>query len=181
MNTPDDSIHPTPHSDPIPHSDSNPDPITGEPGARPVGTGLGAAGAGVVTTAAGVAVGGPIGGLVGAAVGAAVGGLVGKGIAETLDPTVEDTYWRENYRSRPYADPNYSYDDYGLAYRTGYEGYATYSTQGLSYQEAEPHLRKRYEEQRGSSRLDWERARLASQDAWQRVEYGAAGTDTDLR
>jgi hypothetical protein len=176
MNTPNDGIH---HA---PDSDSNPDPITGETGARPVGTGLGAAGAGVIATAAGVAVGGPIGGLVGAAVGAAVGGLVGKGVAETLDPTVEDTYWRENYRSRPYADPNYGYEDYSLAYRTGYEGYATYSAQGLSYQEAEPHLRQHYEDHRmGSSRLGWDRARLASQDAWQRLEYDASGTDTELR
>src|SRR6266851_3247743 len=48
----------------------NPDPITGKPGAHPVGTGAGAAGGGL----AGAAIGGAVGGPVGAAVGAAVGG-----------------------------------------------------------------------------------------------------------
>mgnify|MGYP003391712891 CR=1 FL=1 len=30
-----------------------------------------------------------------AAVGAIVGGLAGKGVAEMVDPTAEDAYWRE--------------------------------------------------------------------------------------
>ena len=68
--------------------------------------------------AAGAATGtvaGPVGTAVGAAVGAVVGGLAGKGIAEAIDPTVEDAYWRDNYRSRPYAS-DASYDDFGPAY-----------------------------------------------------------------
>ncbi|WOD37441.1 hypothetical protein [Nodosilinea sp. E11] len=164
-----------------PHSDSNPDPITGEQGARPVGTGVGAVGAGTIGTAVGVIVGGPVGGAVGAVVGSVAGGLLGKGVAETLDPTIEDHYWRQNYSSRPYIEPNYTYDDYSPAYRTGYEGYSTYSRQGLSYQQAEPHLKQRYEEQYGAGRLGWDRARYASQDAWHRLEYGAAATDSDLK
>ena len=125
-----------------PNADSNPDPITGEHGARPVGTGVGAASAGAVGTAVGVIVGGPIGGAVGAVVGSVAGGLLGKGVAETLDPTVEDEYWRHNYATRPYVETDHSYEDYGPAYRVGYEGYSTYSKQGLSYQDAEPHLRQ---------------------------------------
>lgn len=46
--------------------DENRDPITGEPGSHPVGTGVGAAGAGLAGAAAGMAVGGPVGGVIGA-------------------------------------------------------------------------------------------------------------------
>jgi len=42
-------------------SGKNADPITGEPGAHPVGTGVGAAGGAVTGAALGTAIGGPIG------------------------------------------------------------------------------------------------------------------------
>lgn len=163
------------------HADRNPDPITGQPGAHPVGTGAGAAGAGVIATAAGVALGGPVGGAIGAVVGSVAGGLIGKGVAETFDPTVEDVYWREHYRTRPYVEPNYTYDDYSPAYRTGYEGYSLYAKDGLTYQQAEPHLRQRYERDYGTSRLGWDKARYASQDAWYRLEHGPTDTQTEVR
>jgi len=67
-------------------TDSNLDPITGEPGAHPVGTGLGATGGALAGAAIG-AVGGPIGMTAGALVGAVAGGLVGKEVAEKVDPT----------------------------------------------------------------------------------------------
>lgn len=157
------------------NSDANPDPITGKPGAHPVGTGVGAAGVGAVGTAIGGAVGGPIGAVVGAAVGAVAGGLAGKGVAEKVDPTVEDDYWRHNYQNRPYVESGYNYDDYSPAYRTGYEGYSTYSQQGLSYNDAEPHLRQNYERQHGNNRLGWDKAQHATRDAWNRVERAVPG------
>ncbi|MEP0900303.1 hypothetical protein [Nodosilinea sp. FACHB-13] len=163
-----------------PDSDSNPDPITGEHGARPVGTGVGAASAGAVGTAVGVIVGGPIGGAVGAVVGSVAGGLLGKGVAETLDPTVEDEYWRHNYATRPYVEADHSYEDYSPAYRVGYEGHSTYSKQGMSYQDAEPQLRQRYE-QHGTHRIGWDKARHASQDAWHRREHSVSDNGTTIR
>src|SRR6266404_5573484 len=92
----------------------NRDPITGEKGAHPVGVGVGTAvGGGVAggaigsaaaalagATAAGAAAG-PIGAVVGAVAGGIVGALAGKEVAEIANPTVEDRYWEENYRSRP--------------------------------------------------------------------------------
>jgi uncharacterized protein (TIGR02271 family) len=68
---------------------ANRDPITGTPGAHPVGTGVGAVAGGVAAGAAVGTVAGPIGTAVGAAVGAVAGGLAGKGVAEEVDPTVE--------------------------------------------------------------------------------------------
>ena len=67
--------------------DLNEDPITGEPGSHPVGTGLGAAGGAAAGAALGTAVGGPIGTVVGGIIGAVTGGLAGKDVAENLDPT----------------------------------------------------------------------------------------------
>ena len=72
--------------------EANHDPVTGEPGAHPVGTGVGAATGGTVGAVIGGAVGGPVGAMVGAAVGGLAGGLAGKGVAESVNPTEEDAY-----------------------------------------------------------------------------------------
>ena len=65
----------------------NRDPLSGELGAHPIGTGVGAAAGGVAAGAAAGSVAGPVGTVVGAAVGAVAGGLAGKGVAEKVDPT----------------------------------------------------------------------------------------------
>jgi phage tail tape-measure protein len=71
---------------------TNRDPITGAPGAHPVGVGLGAAAGGIAAgAAAGTVAVGPVGTVVGAAVGAIAGGLGGKAVAEHFDPTLEGT------------------------------------------------------------------------------------------
>ena len=103
-----------------PTREANRDPITGAPGAHPVGTGIGAALGGAAAGAATGTVAGPVGTVIGAAVGAIIGGLAGKGVAESIDPTAEDAYWQENYRGRPYVDNPLAYDDYRPAYGYGY-------------------------------------------------------------
>src|SRR6478672_4088007 len=76
--------------------ETNPDPITGAPGAHPVGVGLGAAAGGIAAgAAAGTLAAGPIGTVVGAAIGAVVGGLAGKGAAESMNPTRDSPLDRE--------------------------------------------------------------------------------------
>ena len=157
--------------------DSNPDPITGAPGSHPVGTGLGAAAGGAVAGAAAGAVGGPIGAMAGAAVGAVVGGLAGKGVAEGLNPTAEDTYWKDNYTKEPYYVEGRTYDDYAPAYRTGYEARTRYA--GRSYSDIESDLERDYYANRGNGRLEWEDARDATRAAWHRVERTLPG-DADL-
>jgi uncharacterized protein YcfJ len=148
--------------------DENRDPITGEPGAHPVGTGVGAAGAGLAGAAAGMAVGGPIGGAIGAVVGAVAGGAGGKAVAEAVDPTAEDAYWRENHRKESYFDRNRSYEDYSPAYRTGYEGFDRYYGEGTTFDAAEPDLRSDYEKRSGT--MKWDEARPAARAAWNRIE-----------
>jgi hypothetical protein len=145
----------------------NLDPISGTPGAHPVGTGIGAAAGGMAAGAAVGTVAGPVGTAVGAAVGAIVGGLAGKGVAESIDPTVEDTYWRHNYKSRPYVRPDSSYDDFGPAYTYGVSVYAV--NIGRSYDDLEKDMSAGWDKARGTSRLSWNDARIATRDAWDRV------------
>ena len=68
--------------------DFNRDPITGAPGAHPVGTGVGAA-AGVATGAAVGAIGGPVGPAVGAVIGGVIGGVAGAIGAQKTGTEVE--------------------------------------------------------------------------------------------
>ncbi len=77
------------------------DPLTREPGAHPLGTGMGATLGGIAAGAVTGSVAGPVGTVVGAAVGAIVGGLGGKAVAELIDPTVEGAFWRDHFRERP--------------------------------------------------------------------------------
>jgi hypothetical protein len=143
----------------------NRDPISGAPGAHPVGVGVGAAAGGMAAGAAVGTVAGPVGTAIGAAVGAVVGGLAGKGVAESIDPTVEDAYWRENYASRDYVEPGRSYDDYGPAYSYGVSRY----NRDRSFEDLEPELAEGWMGERGSSRLAWGEASPAARDAWDRL------------
>jgi len=146
----------------------NRDPITGALGAHPVGTGIGAAAGGAAAGAAIGTVAGPVGTAIGMAAGAIVGGLAGKGVAEKIDPTVEDAYWRTTYTSRSYVDKGSPYDLYQPAYRTGYEGYGRYT--GKRYEEVETDLHRDYDKTRRSAGLEWNKAKHATRDAWLRLE-----------
>ena len=154
--------------------DLNADPITGQPGSHPVGTGVGAASG----AAAGAAIGtvaGPLGTLVGGAIGAVVGAVAAHNAGEALNPTEEDTYWRENSatteyfgRSRDlYSDVNYD-RDYQHAYRVGYENRHNYPKDS-TFESVEAELRAKWEAAKGQSRLTWEQAKLAAKDAWHKA------------
>lgn len=153
-------------------ADANRDPISGTPGAHPVGTGVGATGGAAAGAAIG-ALGGPVGAGVGLVVGAVAGGLGGKGVAEKMDPTVEDEYWRNNYSDQKYVEANAPYENYELAYRTGYEGRCRHL--GKKFEEAEPELRQDYEQGKSGDDVSWDRARSAARDAWHRVERALPG------
>ena len=145
----------------------NRDPITGTPGAHPVGTGVGATAGGIAAGAAIGTVAGPVGTAIGAAVGAVVGGLAGKGVAESIDPTIEDAYWRKNYSKRPYVSAGSSYDDYGPAYAHGVHAYKSHA--GKSFDDVENTLARDWSRAKGTSRLSWDQAKSATRDAWDRV------------
>lgn len=144
--------------------DRNADPITGEPGSHPVGAGLGAASG----AAGGVAIGaiaGPVGAVAGAVIGGVIGGLAGKGIAEKIDPTVEEAYWKENYRNEPYYAEDKDFADYGPAYQMSV---ARYSPEAR-FEDHEPTMASDWDSNKGSSRLHWEEARAAAKAGWDRL------------
>jgi hypothetical protein len=147
--------------------DANRDPITGAPGAHPVGTGIGAAIGGAAAGAAAGTVVGPIGTVVGAAIGAVVGGLAGKGVAEEVNPTRESAYWSENFMGRDYVERGSSFDDYGPAYGFGVNARARYPDR--EFDDVEFEMARDWDASRGTSNLNWDRARHASRDAWNRI------------
>ncbi|MCU4119621.1 ferritin-like domain-containing protein [Variovorax sp. N23] len=147
-------------------NDMNRDPITGAPGAHPVGTGVGAAGGAVAGAAAG-AVAGPVGAVVGLVAGGLAGGLGGKAVAESVNPTAEEAYWRSSYDRESYYEPGRSYDDYAPAYALGWSSRAVRED---SFDTLEPTLADEWATRRGNSTLDWPQARHASRAAWVRAD-----------
>src|SRR5688500_16079836 len=82
--------------------------------------------------------------------------------------TDEDSYWRTNYQTRPYASAaNKSYDYYQPGYRYGYEAANRYP--GREWNEIESDLSRNWNsfEHRASS--TWEQMKDAVRDAWDRV------------
>jgi hypothetical protein len=131
---------------------------------------VGAAGAGVAGAAVGAAVGGPVGAAAGAVIGGVAGGLAGKSVAEAIDPTIEEAYWRAEYKKRDYFDPSLGFDDYGPAYKYGWSNY-----DNRPFDDAQTDLSRGWELARGKSRLSWDRAKTAVRDAWDRVERALPG------
>lgn len=150
--------------------DENRDPISGAPGAHPVGTGIGAAVGGAAAGAVAGSVAGPVGTVVGTIAGAVGGGLAGKAIEEQIDPTAEDAYWRENYAQRPYYSEAEPYETYAPAYRHGWE--ARQRLSGQRFEDVEPQLRDDWEQ--SQAKLKWDKARLATRDAWDRIGQSAS-------
>lgn len=171
-------------NDPKKPADANRDPITGAPGAHPIGTGLGAAGAGAVTGAAAGAIGGAIGGPIlaaagavgGAVVGAVAGGLAGKATAEAINPTIETKYWQESHAAGPFGQATGDYDEYAPAYRYGWESFGR-RTEGQTFDSVEADLGRGWDKARGSSRLGWDQAKNATRGAWDRVQLASRGSD----
>jgi len=164
-----------------PEHDANPDAITSAPGSHPLGVGVGAAAMGAAGAAIGTVVpgvGNVVGAAIGAVVGAVAGGYAGKAVAEAIDPTDEDAYWRVEHKQRPYYDATQDYDrDYAPAYRTAVDTYNT----GLEadYSDVEPELRNRWNRDRGDSKLDWNTANKAMRDVYERDRNSSDTKSTD--
>ena len=82
------------------------------------------------------------------------------------DWNAEDSYWKENYRNRPYAGSNdYSY--YQPGYRYGYEAANKY--QGREWNEIESDLQGGWNSYEHRGQSTWEHVKAAARDAWDRV------------
>jgi hypothetical protein len=110
---------------------------------------------------------GPVGTVAGAAIGGALGGVASHGAVRVVNPQAEDDYWRVEYTSAPTYRSEYTYDDYGPAYRYGVASYARYS--GGTFEEVDTELAANWEKSRLNSRLSWIEARDSSRAAWNRI------------
>ncbi len=167
--------------------EKNPDPITGSPGAHPVGVGLGTALGGTAGGAAGAALagaavgsaGGPVGTVAGVVAGGIAGAVAGKEVAESINPTreydpeEEDAYWRGNFHTRGYVEEGTNYEDYRPAYEYGWESRVLYPDR--RFEDVEPDLQIGWKWTQ--ARMDWEQARPAVRDAWDRIEVRHSGIE----
>lgn len=86
----------------------------------------------------------------------------------------EDTFWRNEFRTRPYVRPGASYDEYRDAYRYGWESRAANQT-ATGWDQISNDLEKGWEKAKRSSRLAWNEAKEAIRDGWHHVERAMPG------
>jgi len=146
----------------------NADPITDAAGAHPIEAGVGAAVGGAAAGFAAGMVAGPVGAVVGAVAGGIAGGYAGKGVGELIDPTLENEWFTEYHRTHTAeAKTAVAPDTIRPAYRYGIESGSRY--QGKRFDEVETNLRSDWEKNRASSGLNWDQARGAVRDAFDRT------------
>jgi hypothetical protein len=83
-----------------------------------------------------------------------------------MDWNTEDTYWREHYKTRPYAS-SYEYTYYQPGYRYGYESAHRYT--GKTWDEVENDLQRGWDKLEYRGHSTWENIKMAVRDAWDRV------------
>ncbi len=90
-------------------------------------------------------------------------------MAEAIDPTVEDAYWRDEYQRRDYYQANVDYSSVQPAYQHGWESRTLDPYR--SWEEAEDDVRRKWEAQQAEkSPGTWEDAQRPIRDAWDRVD-----------
>jgi hypothetical protein len=150
-----------------PYGDTNPDPLTGELGAHPIETGVGAALGGAATGLVAGLAAGPIGAVAGAIIGGVAGGLGGKEVGEYIDPTVGDTYLEDNFAKRSYARTGETYETYQPTYRYGAQAEAMYT--GKPFEEVEHDVKTRYLTTEEAKSRGWDTVRDAVADGYVRA------------
>jgi hypothetical protein len=85
--------------------------------------------------------------------------------ARTIDK--EETFWRSQYRSRPYVTYGGKEHDYLPAYRYGIDASLQFPDRPFS--EIEETLSRNWNRARGTSSLKWDKAKLAAEDSWTRM------------
>ena len=159
-------VNPEKKFDLPPRGSRNADPITHAPGSHPIETGIGAAAAGIATGMAAGAVAGPMAAAIGVAVGAVAGGYAGKGVGELIDPTTDDHWLRDNFKSRPYVDEGDSFEDFNPAFRYGALAEAKYGDAGIDLMDQQ--LQSDWEESK-DNKMPWTKAKGAVRDAYDRT------------
>ena len=88
-------------------------------------------------------------------------------IGGRTDWTTEETYWRGNYKQRPYVGADEDYDSYGPAYQFGYEATGRY--QDKSWDDVESDLESDWDRYEHRGQSTWGQIKSAVKDAWDRM------------
>lgn len=95
-----------------------------------------------------------------------------QGFGATTDQLTWDneaTYWRDNWRARPYAKADRGFDYYLPGYRYGFESGTKYH--GKEWNDVEPELRRGWDKYEHRGESTWEHMKDAVRDAWHRVTH----------
>ncbi len=142
--------------------------VSGEPEQNLAAIGAGGIAGAATGAAIGTAVGGPLGGALGAAIGGLAGGTAGDAIAGEFDPKIEQVYWEENYKSRPYYKQGEAFDIYLPAYRFGWEAAVREDIASRDFEALENKLQREWEDQSSRSH-NWNEARPIIRESFDRV------------
>ena len=108
-----------------------------------------------------------------------MGAAAGHAAGEKIDPTVEDAYWAKTYSTTPYVRKGTDYKTYRPAYKYGWESYERYP--GKKWDDVEQDLARNWDTYRDGSSLSWDDARMATRDAWGRLENRRPYASPDKR
>ena len=81
--------------------------------------------------------------------------------------STDESYWRDHYRTRPYASQGRSFDEYRPAYKYSYDSADRLGRR--NWTEAEPDLRSGWDKYEGRGESTWEQVKDAVRDAWDRI------------
>ena len=87
----------------------------------------------------------------------------------------QDSYWRDNYGERPYAQADRAYEYYQPAYKYGHEAAFTYGGRAWDT-EIDHDLERGWEQARGDSNCSWAEVKDAVRDAYDRTRVEAQQT-----
>ncbi len=100
---------------------------------------------------------------------------LGKSGTFTGDWNRDQSWWRDNFRNRPYATADRRFEDYEPGYRYAYESATRY--RGRSWNDVEPDLRTGWNKFEGRGQSTWENIKESVRDAWDNI----TGRDTTTR
>ena len=91
-------------------------------------------------------------------------------MAHTTTPadwSTESAYWRDHFKTRPYAAVGRDYDYYEPGYRYGFESAERY--RGRSWNDVQADLERGWDNYKLRGKLAWNEMKDAVRDAWDRA------------
>jgi len=83
------------------------------------------------------------------------------------DWNLDQQWWRENFRDRPYVSADRTFEYYEPGYVFGYQAANGY--RGRNFNDVEPNLRADFDRFEGRGQSTWENMKDSVRDAWDKV------------